>query len=232
MANDQAMIELFKSGEDFHMGVAKAISKSAWGIEPSAVNDGHRKISKRFSFGLIYGMTDSTLAEALDIQVKQATAIRAAIYGKFKALAALIAKAQRETRQTGSSWTLWDGKRARRRNLEGIKDANPSVAINALNSAFNSPVQGTANEFCTMSAVQVVKLIWEKNIDAKVIATVHDAIVVEMDCNDVHWLVPAIVEIMESQPMPNGCPLKAEIEIGNCLGVMKKAKLVNGVVEI
>jgi DNA polymerase-1 len=221
LSGDEAMIDLFRSGQDFHMGVAKLISREAWGITPEQVGKEHRREAKTFVFGLLYGMSDSTLAKALDVTVKQASAIRKAVYGRFPKLANLVKTLTDYTKRTGASWTRWEGRNARRRNLTLISATRPDLkgaAITAKNAAFNSPIQGTANEYCTASTVKIVHEIWKRGATAKVVATIHDAIVSVVATEDLHWYIPMKREIMLSHKMENGTPLATDVQVGQCFG--------------
>lgn len=232
ISGDEKMIELFRAGVDFHMGVARTISKVAWGIEPDDVTSDHRRQAKAFGFGLLYGMTDSTLVKSLGITIAAAARIRAAILGEFKGLARCIRAFQKGARQEGRAPTFWKGCPARSRNLMAIRSQNPGEVINATNSAFNSPVQGTANEYNTASASALVRWIQANDIDCKVIATVHDAIWLDCVAGVVDLVVGKTIEIMESWPMMNNTPLVADIKIGKRLSDLEDAEFIDGTVKV
>lgn len=235
LSGDTAMIELFKSGTDFHMGAARIISMDAWKVPPDKVNADHRREAKRFVFGLLYGTQDATLASDLGIEVSAAAKIRAAIYGSFRHLASMMRDATAFTLANGCSWTRWKGKNARLRNLTIVSATRQDLrgqASTAKNSAFNSPIQGTANEYCTASASKIVEMIWEKNSTAQVVATIHDAIVSVVAIEDLNWYVKAAREIMLSWPMENGTPLATDLQIGKCFGRLNEAEVSpDGVVD-
>lgn len=224
LSNDPVMINMFVDGEDFHTATAKLIAKPMWGIDPSAVGKKERSAAKSFNFGLLYGMTDKRLAKELGISLAEAARLRKAILGAWKMLARWIEQCKRETRRTGYCWTWWDGERARRRPLYGIRSQDNLQRSNAENSSVNTPVQGTASDFMLASICDIVEWLLDDLVPAKLVLTVHDSVIFEVDDDAVEEVAGGVLEIMHGHNS-GPVPLKVDMEIGNTYGDLSHYEL-------
>jgi DNA polymerase-1 len=217
LSGDPVMRDMFISGEDFHTATAKLIARNYWGIDPSAVGKKERSSAKTFNFALLYGMSDNGLAKRLGTSVQEAKRLRAAIMGAWKVLARWIDQRKKEARETGYCWTWWAGKRARKRPLFGIRSKDRRQKSTAENSAVNTPVQGTANEYMVASICETVEWIWAENRPERLGLTVHDSVVAEVPIDTLHEFVGTVREIMLGHDSGD-VPLKVDIEVGTTYG--------------
>ena len=79
MAQDQAMIDAFKAGQDIHATTAAAI----YGVPLSAVDKDQRRRAKGINFGLIYGMSAFGLTRYSDLTLGEAEDFMQAYFAKF-----------------------------------------------------------------------------------------------------------------------------------------------------
>jgi uracil-DNA glycosylase family 4 len=180
-------------------------------------------VGQTFNFGLLYGMSDYGMAERLGCDEQEAARLRGIILGKFSKLAKWLARTEREVRQTGEVWTQWNGERARRRPLWRIAEDDQSTAINARNSAVNSPIQGMASDYCLASVVELVRWIEREKVPAKLVLTVHDSILIECDENIAAEVAGKVREVMTSWPSGD-VPLLVDMEQGYTWGSMEPLK--------
>lgn len=229
LARDVVMADLFRSGMDFHLATAKLICELAWGVTVDQVNDVHRTGAKAFNFGIAYGKTDSSLAEELGITVERAAQIRAAIFGKFVKYGQWCREAIGYARLHGGSWTVWEGEPARWRPLWRIgddTDEGKQAASRAKNGAINTPIQGTASDFCIASITKLVDLHDRGELDAEVVLPIHDSIM--LLCPEKTWKDSALAakSAMESYPWcTDFVPLVVDVEMGKKWGSLEKVKL-------
>lgn len=217
LSQDEIMLEQLKSGVDFHLATARKIARQMWKIEPDAVTKVHRDAAKTVIFGLIYGKTDSGLAKDIRCSKMDAYNLRRAILGEFAGLARWSEFAINQAKESGYSRTWWMGREARRRHITGFEKAG-WYGQQACNQAVNSPVQGTASDFCLASVVSLV----EKDIP--VVMTVHDSIIVECGEADVPATVRVMKEVMEQWPS-NGVPIVVDVEVGQRWGSLTKLQM-------
>lgn len=226
LSGDMVMRQIFVDGHDYHQRTAELISMLKWKIEPSQVKKEHRDVAKTFNFGLLYGMTDEGLAARLKCPVEEAAMLRAAIMGKFHQLDRWIQRMLREARASGVTYTYWNGKKARRRPLYGVIDGDNRKRSNAENSSYNTPVQGSAADFCLFSLCAIIEWLEEAKLDAMVVLTVHDSIIIEVADAQVKKVINGAKRIMESWPSAGklDVPLKADVKLGQTWGSLVEIK--------
>ena len=92
------------------------------------------------------------------------------------------------------------------------------------NEYINTPIQSVASDFTMFSLLEIDKFLREEGLDAKIITTVHDSIILEV--KDEKDLIDYIAEkskrIMAETPLKymSDCPVpfKADVEIGYAWG--------------
>lgn len=224
LSGDPAMLGIFKDGKDFHMQTAQLLSKTLWNIEPDQVTDTHRREVKPYAFGLLYDDDPYGLAMRVGVSKETAAKIKDAVFGCFPLLGKWIQARVRETASTGCAWTWWAGLPARRRPLVDVAIPDSPAGKTQRRSSWNTPIQGTGNEYLVASAIQVVDWIVSNGVPAKVLVTVHDSMLIEVrdDCmSEVH---DKVLEIMCSHPTKNGVPLMADAKAGKTWASMLKWK--------
>ena len=220
LSGDTKMTDTFLAGVDFHQRTAELVSRQAWKIPPEQVDKRHRAAAKTFNFGLLYGKTDGSLAEELNITRAEAGAIRAGILGEFKGLGRWLADRLAETRKTGEAWTYWDGERARRRLLYEVASQDDGKRINAENSAGNTPIQGTASDYCVASLAALVRDIVDEGLPAKLILAVHDSLMFEVEAGFASEMADRARAVMSGWPS-GGVPLLVDCDQGERWGSLE-----------
>ncbi len=236
VSGDPEMLKIYAEGRDYHSETAKTIAPTAWGVEffepteDMQANDPSlwqtmydiRRAGKVVNFGLAYGMGDATLAKSARVTVAQATAMRASILGKFVVFDKWRQRCVRDAKTRGYANTLWNGKPARRRPLlevanTGRSDYDRALRANAENGSFNSPVQGTASDYCLASLNAIDRWLSDEGYDARIVMTVHDSIIIDTAESYLHDVIDGARDIMvswESGPVD----LVADCEVGRSWG--------------
>lgn len=215
LSGDPVFQQVFVDGHDLHRRTAELIAPIVWGIDPSKVTkEDHRRPAKIVNFGLFYGMGDEALAAMLGCSVAQARKVREAVLGQFKVVDKWIDEQIADAEQNGVTWTYWAGERARMRQLWLIASQDGKLSSRARNGSFNTPVQGSAADYCLRSLCEIVDWIDGDNLSAMVTNTVHDSIILESDEADVLDVALTAKEIMESQPTDGVVPLVADADVG------------------
>lgn len=226
MSGDPEMIAIFTSGLDYHLRTAQLVSQLAWRIAPELVTDWHRSYCKTVNFGLLYGKTDAGLAAQLGCTIDEAAALRAAILGRFKKLAALIKRLLHHVRTHGSIDIPWV--------VDGVVHTRPLYEVgghdkwkrnNAENSSINSPIQGRAALYTIASIPRIHAWIDEQGFadQVDIVNTVHDSIM--LDCEEA--LVDLVVENGKRIMTDFDCwgvPLEADAKAGPRWGSLRKIK--------
>jgi DNA polymerase-1 len=207
---------------DYHQRTAEMIAQQAWGIAPELVQSKHRSEAKTVNFGLLYGMADKSLAAQLGISQARAGKIREAVLGNFKVLDRWCKEQLRNARRTGETWTWWDGQRYRRRALHRVADVDSETRSRAEHASWNTPVQGTASDFCVMSLTECVRWIVEDGLedDVKLVLAVHDSLMFDVREAMVPELLATAHDIMTSWPSV-GVPLVVDAKMGRSWGSLE-----------
>ena len=176
-----------------------------------------------------YGKTDRTLAADLGIDEQRASQIRRAILGSFVRFGEWTRASISFAKANGGCWTMWEGQRGRWRPLWDIGDDSEEGSFNASrarNGAINTPIQGTASEFCITSLARLVQQIEAGQLDAQVVLPIHDSIMVL--CRQEVWKEVAGVMRATMTDFPwatDFVPLEVDVEVGEKWGGLEKVKL-------
>lgn len=226
LSGDEVMKAIFAAGGDFHQQTAEMIAPIVWNITAVQVEKKHRSLAKTFVFGVLYGMSDEGVSKRAGCTLAEAASIRVAILGKFKKLAKYCAEQLDYARKYGGVWTWWDGGKARWRPLWRVGSTDSSdfaraEKARAEHSSWNTPIQGTASDFCLASVVDVVSWIDEDQPPVKLVLTVHDSIILEVRDDALPEAAFQVRRIMEGWPSM-GVPIISDLEIGPAWGCMQK----------
>jgi uracil-DNA glycosylase family 4 len=217
LSGDEVMIADFRAGIDIHSNGAREcgfvwkLTKEQWDAMSKEERDPYRSQIKTSIFGKLYGKTNRGLAHELGCPVEQIEEINKRIWGRYKRLDAWTKERLRESRRTGETWTYWKGRRARRRPIPKIGSQNDALRAHAERTSWNTPVQGSAAEFCTASFGPITDTIVAEGWDALVVCTVHDSILVEVKeeiFDDIARFVHGVMTSHDSGDVPIAVDLK------------------------
>lgn len=226
LSGDPLMLDVFKSGYDFHQKTAEMISEIVWGIPASAVTKEHRSYAKTVNFGIIYGKGAKTFAEEWGTSVDFAEKVIASILGRFRQLDKWLESQVRFAQREGYVWTEWQGERARRRPLYQVADEDDARASRARNGAKNTPIQGGASDFCIRSLATAVEWIEEDGLedDVELILPVHDQLLFHCREAFADRVANVAREIMTGYDS-KGVPIVVDEDRGQRWGSLEKPKM-------
>lgn len=228
LSGDKRMIELFRSGRDFHRATAELIAPRMWKKRPEDVTDEDRSAAKTCNFAVMYLAGPATLAAQLGCSENEAARLQHEIMGEFKTLAAYIEASIQEAYDTGWSWTSWLGEPARRRSLWrigalGDDQESRRDRSHAKRAAWNHRPQGSAAEYCTSALIDTVRWIKTSGADAKLIVSVYDSLLFDVAEDQAEGLIKQARGIMLSRPAGD-VPLEVDAKIGPSWGDLHAVK--------
>lgn len=215
-SQDKALLRHYDRDFDVHMATAmKMTGKPAKHIESE-----ERKKAKAVNFGFLFGMGAKKFVDyALDnygvvVTLEEAKAFREAFFDEYSALRPWHDRQRRLARKYKQVASLI----GRIRHLPDIDSENEEVRAEAERQAINSPVQGLASDFNLLAMCILHKLMPPD--EARIVASVHDALLFEIreDVKD-KW-IPIIRDTMENLPLKKwfdvelDVPLKVDIKVG------------------
>ena len=173
IAGDSAMREAFVSGFDIHTDTASRV----FGVAPDAVTVEMRKKAKAINFGLMYGMSDFSLAEDLHISRSEARTYIAGYMDSYPDIEKYLSDIVRSAYEQGYVTT----KAGRRRRIPELAESNKMRKKFGERVAMNSPIQGTAADIIKLAMIRVHKRLAEAGIPARMILQVHDELILESE---------------------------------------------------
>ena len=206
IANDEAMISAFLSGEDIHTATAARV----FSIPASEVTAEQRKRAKAVNFGILYGMGEYSLSEDLEISMAQAKKYIASYLEGFPSVKEYLDNIKKTAKKDGFVTTLF----GRKRKISELASSNKNLQHFGERVAMNSPIQGTAADIIKIAMVNASQALRDAEIDAKIILQVHDELIIEAhrDCADRAYEI--LVNSMENV-IKLSVPLSVEAHIGN-----------------
>lgn len=171
-----------------------------------------RKLRER---QLIYGMGVAKLADTLQITMDEARALRAKYFEAFPTIEQLMETFTSQARERRYALSPLDG---RRRDLAYIDWDNPRQVGGAMNEAKNFPFQGAGASTTKLSMVRIDNRIMREQLDAKLVASVHDELVYEVHESIVDYMAELISEEMCTafNVYAPDVPMKVKPDIGDC----------------
>ena len=97
VAGDEALREIFASGEDVHAATAAGII----GADPDAITPGERSKAKMVNYGIAYGLSAYGLADRLSIPQEEAARLHRPLLRAFRGRQAFIDETIESAREEG-----------------------------------------------------------------------------------------------------------------------------------
>ena len=205
VANEEAMIAAFRSGEDIHTMTAARV----FGLEPSAVTPELRKRAKAVNFGILYGMGEYSLSEDLGISRAEAKRYIESYLAGFPSISAYLDGIKEQARRDGYVTTMF----GRKRRIAELASSNKNLQHFGERVAMNSPIQGSSADIIKIAMINVSRKLKESGLDARLILQVHDELLIEARRKDADKAAEILQTEMENA-VALSVPLVAEVSVG------------------
>ena len=205
ISGDQAMVDAFRSGEDFHTVTAAHV----FSVPVEEVTPAMRRAAKAVNFGIVYGISPFSLSQDLGVTVAEAKAYMDAYFHRFPGVKAYMDQVVERARADGYVETPMH----RRRALPEIKSSNHNMRAFGERVALNMPIQGAAADIIKLAMVRVHRQLKEAALEARLIMQVHDELIVECPEAEADRVKAILVREMEGA-WPLSVPLIAEAHSG------------------
>jgi DNA polymerase-1 len=213
MAQDEAMLEAFRAGEDIHSTTAAAI----YGVDLDAVTKEMRRHAKAINFGLIYGMSAFGLTRSTDLTLAEAETFVKTYFEKFPGVKKYLDGIRKQAASRGYVETLL----GRRRYFPALQSKqNVQMKNREEREAINAPIQGTAADIMKIAMLKIPPALKEAGLKAKMLLQVHDELVLECPQEELEKTAKFVQETM-ANAYPLSIPLSTEARYGKNWGEMK-----------
>jgi DNA polymerase-1 len=189
IAQEPAMLEAFRGGEDIH----RTTAASVLGVSPDLVSSDQRRAAKTINFGLIYGMSAYGLSQALGITTKEAEQFMAAYFARFGGVQDYMQRTLAAAESEGKVETLY----GRVRHLPELKSPNFAVRDNGRRIAINARIQGTAADLLKLAMIAVDRRLRAEHPEARLLLSVHDELVLEVPAAEIETVAALVRREME-----------------------------------
>jgi DNA polymerase-1 len=207
ISHDQAMLDAFIAGNDFH----KATAAKVYGVPYDEVTSDQRRNAKTVNFSITYGAGATNLSRQLGISRKEATELIQSYFREFSGLKNYMDETIRMAREYGYVKTLL----GRRRNLRDINSRNSLTASNAERVAINTPIQGTAADMIKIAMINIHKEFKSQNLKSVMVLQVHDELVFDIYKPELETVKAIIGDKMRNAIPGLKVPILVEMGEGN-----------------
>jgi len=229
LAQDEALMDVFRSGGNFHSTIAKTVFKLPCAVEEVAdLYSTERQAAKAVTFGIMYGagakkISDEVTKSSGTIFTKsEAQEVITDYFNTFHSLKKWITYNERFIEQNGFIYSFF----GRKRRLHNVHSTDKAIRSHTIRSGLNFLVQSTASDINLLGAIDAHNHIEQNGIKAKIFALVHDSIlaeVVESDIEDYCETLKHFVQLDRGVSI-SGAPVGCDFEIGEDYSMGKFSK--------
>ncbi|MER7005756.1 DNA polymerase I [Dactylosporangium sp. NPDC000555] len=205
MSKDEALIEAFNSGFDFHAATASSVFSVPVG---DVVPDQRRKI-KAMNYGLAYGLSSYGLGTQLGISPAEATVLMEEYFATFGGVRDYLRQIVAQARRDGYTETVL----GRRRYLPDLNSDNRQRREMAERMALNAPIQGSAADIIKVAMLRVDAALRSSGLRSRMLLQVHDELVFEVAPGE-REAVEALVREQMGGAYPLDVPLGVSVGVG------------------
>ena len=131
----------------------------------------------------------------------------------FRKLKTWLSKSKEQIESDGYIYSIL----GRKRRLPNVFSNDKGIASHEVRSGINFLIQSVASDINLLAGVELLKWIKETKVDAKIIALVHDSLVLEVKESDVEIVSDMMAKITQKD---RGCsipgqPVGVDLDIGD-----------------
>jgi len=184
LSGDKNLQNVFKSGGDLHSTIAKMVFQLPYEVseikEKAATS---RQAAKAITFGIMYGSGPAKVSETVSkdsgepFTIQQAKDTIKKYFETFSKLKTWLDKSKEDIEGYGYTYSIF----GRKRRLPNVFSSDKGVASHEVRSGINFLIQSVASDINLLAGIELNDWIKQSSIDAKIIALVHDSLVLEVE---------------------------------------------------
>ncbi len=172
LSGDEALIDAFGSGADFHTITASRV----FDLPADQIDSELRSRIKAMNYGLAYGLSAFGLAQQLRITPDEARALMEEYFEQFGGVRDYLRDIVALARQDGYTETIL----GRRRYLPDLTSDNRQRREMAERMALNAPIQGSAADIIKVAMLDVDRAMRDEGLGSRMLLQVHDELIFEV----------------------------------------------------
>jgi len=200
LADDKALMDVFRSGGNFHSTIAKTVFRLPCEVEDVAELYGtQRQAAKAVTFGIMYGAGPKKISEQVTkdsgshFSVSEAKEVIDDYFNSFHRLKKWIETNQKFIEQNGFVYSFF----GRKRRLPNVLSEDAGIRSHSIRSGLNFLVQSTASDINLLGAIDMHQHIKAKNMKSRIFALVHDSILAEVPEDEVEAYSEALQQYIQ-----------------------------------
>ena len=205
IAEDKNMQEAFCSGADIHTATAAQV----FNVPVESVTPLQRRHAKAVNFGIVYGISEFSLAEDIGVSRYEARDYIDNYLANYRGVRTYMKKVVEDAKAIGYTQTLY----GRKRYIPELKSSNFNIRSGAVRIALNTPIQGTAADIIKLAMIRVEAALNESFPEAELLLQVHDELIVECPAEIAEQVAQLVSREMQNVAQLN-VPLTAEAKFG------------------
>lgn len=214
VANDEKMIDAFRSGADIHTITASQVFR----LPQEMITPLMRSRAKAVNFGIVYGIGAYSLAKDIGVSRKEAEAYINSYFGTYTGVKQYMERIVLAAKEDGFVSTLF----GRRRLLPELSSSNGMLRAFGERVARNMPIQGTAADIIKIAMVRVYRRLKRELPGAHIIMQVHDELIIEAPAEKASEAAMLLKEEMENA-VQFSVPMIADVHTGKTWFEAKEA---------
>lgn len=205
IAQDDAMLEAFRAGQDIHTATASKV----YDVPLAEVTAQMRSSCKAVNFGIVYGISEFSLAGDIGVTRKQAGEFIKSYLDTYPGVAIYMDDIKASAKEQGYVETLF----GRRRYLPELASKSYTMRSFGERVAMNTPIQGTAADIIKIAMLRVWRRLQDEGYKSRLILQVHDELILEAPLDEQEAVTKLLTDEMEGA-LKMDAPLVAEAHAG------------------
>jgi DNA polymerase I-like protein with 3'-5' exonuclease and polymerase domains len=218
LADDAALMDVFRSGGNFHSQIAKKVFKlPCEASEVAELYGMRRQAAKAVTFGIMYGAGPKKISEQVTkdsgtvFTVNEAKRVIDDYFTEFHKLKKWIENNQNFIKQNGFIYSYF----GRKRRLPNVASTDKVIQSHSVRSGLNFLVQSAASDINLLGAIDMDSWIKANGKKARIFALVHDSILAEVPEDEIEEYkqkLTGFIQMNRGISIP-GTPVGCDFEI-------------------
>lgn len=220
LAEDEALMDVFRSGGNFHSTIAHTVFKLPCPVEDVAeLYSDRRQAAKAVTFGIMYGAGPAKISEQVTkdsgkyFSKNEAAEVINDYFKTFHKLKSWIETNQKFIEQNGFTYSYF----GRKRRLPNVASEDKGIKSHSIRSGLNFLVQSAASDINLLGAIDMNAFIQSQRMKSKIFALVHDSILAEVPEDEIDFyceMLKKFIQMDRGISIP-GAPVGCDFEIGD-----------------
>ena len=230
LAEDEALMNVFRSGGNFHSTIAKTVFKLPCEVEQVAELYGtQRQAAKAVTFGIMYGAGPKKISEQVTkdsgtyFSQQEAKEVIDDYFKSFHRLRQWIDSNQKFIEANGFVYSFF----GRKRRLPNVSSTDAGIKSHSIRSGLNFLVQSAASDINLLGAIDMGAFIKSNNMKSRIFALVHDSILAEVPEDEIDFYSEMLQKFIQLDRgvSISGAPVGCDFEVGEDYSMGKFEKM-------